>query len=249
MNLTSLMVIFSLLFLGSPGVQAGKVPPKRKPSPSPPAAASPAPSPSPSASVAASSPEYPMETKIGGPASRYTAYLLKLLKAWPPADQDYAASPDGNPVPCRAIETPGDEYYIGLDQWMRVEAPLERVAAVLDDVAHYQQLFPGFDEVKLISRDENRFLTFWEQHISVPLVPNVKYSIDYLVARPKPGMRVYCYQFMDSEGDRIKNNDGVIVLEVESPTRQPAQHSKKHSKPNTSATPYSSPPRPPNGRK
>jgi hypothetical protein len=148
--------------------------------------------------------------RIGGVESQYTDRLTKQLASWPPKDINYAVQ-DENPVHMACIETPGERYYIGLEQSMFVNTPLEKVTAVLDDIAHYQELFPDFDDVHEVSREGNRIVTFWEQHIPVFFVPNVKYEVIYLVDSSHPDRKVYRYQL--KKKDHIKNNDGMIVVE------------------------------------
>jgi hypothetical protein len=178
------------------------------------AAATPAPS-SGSPSARPSPLSSPVPLTLGGVESRYTARLAKILTAWPPADIDYNRKED-NPVHLSCIETPGERFYIGLEQFMFINAPIGQVAGILDDIEHYQELFPDFDDVHVVSREGNRILTFWEQHIPLFFVPNVKYEIIYLVDSSHPDRRVYRYQL--HKKDHIHFNDGFIVLERESPT-------------------------------
>ena len=59
---------------------------------------------------------------------------------------------------------------MGFEQEMRIEAPLEKVAAVLDRVEDYARLFPGFASVKLAKQKGARWWIDWEQRIPIPLL-------------------------------------------------------------------------------
>ncbi len=154
--------------------------------------------------------DYPVGEKLDGPQSAYTTLLLQILKNWPPKHIDYGLQGDG-PINIRCIETAGNPLYIGLEQFMEIDAPFERVAAVLDDFAHYKDLFPDFEDIHVVSQDKNKFVLFWEQHIPVFFIPNVKYEINYLIDSSVPSRRVYRYQLRKSEN--MRNNDGMIVIE------------------------------------
>lgn len=186
--------------------------------------ASPSPSPTPTPSVPPPVPapalKFAIDGPLGGVESAYAPILTSKIRGWPPAEvQDDAKNPgtDGNPVRLQCIETPGSRFYIGLEQHMRVNAPIEKVAAVIDDFAHYQELFPDFDDVHVVSRDGNRIVTFWEQHIPVFFVPNVKYEVIYLVDASRADRRIYRYQL--AKENHIKKNDGMIVIESDGPSR------------------------------
>lgn len=156
---------------------------------------------------------------LGGVKSVYTPILLELLQKWPPAGVTYP-EPKANPVQIECIETPGQKDYIGLQQSLWIDAPLSTVSSILDDVAHYRDLFPGYDEIHVKSRDGNRFLVFWEQHIPLFFIPNVKYDVAYLVEKAEKNRAVYRYQLVS--GKTLKKDDGIIVLEeVKSETGTP----------------------------
>lgn len=164
--------------------------------------------------------KFAIEGPLGGVESAYAPILTGKIHGWPPAEvQEDAKNPgtDGNPIRLQCIETPGNRFYIGLEQHMRVNAPIEKVAAVIDDFAHYKELFPDFDDIHVVSREGNRILTFWEQHIPVFFIPNVKYEVIYLVDDSRPDRRIYRYQL--AKENHIKKNDGMIVIEADGPTR------------------------------
>jgi hypothetical protein len=47
---------------------------------------------------------------------------------------------------------PDDDFYIGAGHQMKIQAPLKKVGEIVSDIDHYQQLFPGFEEVKIKER-------------------------------------------------------------------------------------------------
>jgi hypothetical protein len=182
-------------------------------------AATPVPSPSPSPSWGPSPRPHSIDEKLPGPESPYTAFVLDLIHrwtsegapAWVREEKARAPAPAANPVGLRCIETEGNRFYVGLEQFMTVSAPIERVAAILEDIDSYAKLFPGYDDVHVSARDGNHLLTFWEQHIPIFFVPNVKYEVDYLIDSSSSDRRVYRYQLHKSA--KLIKNDGMIVLE------------------------------------
>ena len=109
------------------------------------------------------------------------------------------------------IRTPNHPYFVGFKKCMLISAPMANVEAVIDDEGDFQNLFPGLAGVKVVSRDGNRSVLEWERKIPVFFVPNVKYQIGYLADKSNKNRTVYRYQFI--EGDRLKVNDGIEVLE------------------------------------
>jgi hypothetical protein len=166
----------------------------------------------------------PLDEKLEGPASIYTPEIVRLIRQWPPKGLDDSFKSDENPVKLQCIETPGNPYYIGLRQQMRVDAPLSRVEAILDDIDRYQHLFPGYDDIHIVSSSGNKFLTFWEQHIPVFFVPNVKYQVTYLMDKSSPHLKVYRYQLKESE--HLKASDGLIVIESETDPKTLVQRTR-----------------------
>lgn len=155
--------------------------------------------------------------KLEGPESQYTGYLLKLIQSWPTQNQNLPKTIPGNeknPVQLQCIETPGNSDYIGIQQFMVVNAAIQKVEAILDDINHYQDIFPDFDDIHIISRDENKILTYWEQHIPLFFVPNVKYQVHYLWDKSSADRKMYRYQLKESKS--LKKSDGLIVIERDS---------------------------------
>ena len=97
---------------------------------------------------------------------------------------------------------------------MLIAAPFERVASVVDDYGSYVGLFDGLNKVETLSLDGNRATTHWEEVVPLPFVPNEHNQMIHLVSTPRAGFKVYRYGL--KKGDRLKSNDGVIVLEATS---------------------------------
>src|SRR4051794_22556467 len=83
--------------------------------------------------------KYPLDAPLAAKKSIYTPLLLRLLKSWPPED---VAPGDKAPSPVELLcfDTPKQPDYIGIRQVMKVHAPLEKVAAVIDDIDHYKEI-------------------------------------------------------------------------------------------------------------
>ncbi len=151
-----------------------------------------------------------LSAPLDGPHSPYTDWTIKAATHWPPPWLSFAKI-EGTPVQLELIETQGNEFYIGVQQLMWVNASLESVEAVLDNFKGYQEIFPDLDDVHVVSRAGNTFVTFWEQHIPVFFVPNVKFEMNYVVEKSNPDRTIYRYQL--KKGEHIKKNDGLIVIE------------------------------------
>ena len=166
--------------------------------------------------------KYPLDTAIPGPSGPYSKWLIHSLKNWPTASVHFltdAAHPptaSSNPVEIICLAKPGELNAIGAGQRMRIEAPLAAVEAVVDAIDQYQSLFPGYKQVRVESRNGNRWLTFWEQIVPIFFVPNVKYEMDYLLSKPSPTRKIYRYQL--HQKNTLKYSDGAIVLEALGPS-------------------------------
>lgn len=159
--------------------------------------------------------KYNLDVPLAGVQSRYSPLLLNLLKSWPPKDIDYTIK-STNPVQLKCIETPGNLDYIGIEQVMRVNKPLNEVASVLDDMEHYKDLFEGYADIQVLAKDGNKIETYWEAHIPIPFVKNSVYKMMYVIDKNQK-RTIYRYQLKEKTKS-IKFSDGIIVLEPESPT-------------------------------
>lgn len=153
--------------------------------------------------------------------SRYTTLFLKLVKNWPPKDLPYSGT-EGRVLHIKVYETPGNEDYIGIEQTMIVNAPTDRVEAVLDDVNHYADLFPGFADIHLVSKEGNRFDVYWENSIPIFFIPNTKFWTTYTVDKSNPAKIIYRAQLKEKKG--LKTSDTLIVLEADGKNTKYAEY-------------------------
>ena len=154
---------------------------------------------------------YPIDSPLGGPQSIYSKPLLKVLKSWPPKNLPELEKTAGE-VKIQAFDTPDNDTYIGLEQFMIVKAPLSKVEAVLDDLENYPKIFEGLLKLTVSDRDKNRFLTHWEQNVPIPFIANEKSEMAYLVDKSRPDRKVYRYSL--KSGNYQKFDDGMIVIEA-----------------------------------
>jgi hypothetical protein len=144
---------------------------------------------------------------LKGVESTYTPWLIELLRDWP----QRAPSPT-EALTLTCLETPGRPVYVGLLQTMTVNADVDRVAAVLEDFAHYSELVPDVADVHIVkgSQEGHRFVASFEQKMPF-FLPNLRYEMAYLVERARPERVTYRYQLKTSKD--MTANDGAIVLE------------------------------------
>lgn len=149
----------------------------------------------------------PLGTELGGVRTEYTDFVLKTATESQKAEENFQL---------RCFQNPKNDLYIGVEQRVRIHAALSAVDAVLSDFDHLKDLFPGYKDIHLVSKTENRFLTYWEQRVPLFFVPNVKYEMIYLVDRSMPTRVVYRYQLKES--GTLKASDGFISIRKEDDT-------------------------------
>ncbi|MBI3542780.1 MAG: hypothetical protein HY075_05835, partial [Deltaproteobacteria bacterium] len=110
-----------------------------------------------------------------------------------------------------AFESPGHPKAIGVGQAMLVSAPLADVKKVLEDFGHYKELFFQFKDARAVERDGNRVITYWEQSIPLPFVPNTKYT-NYFYIDDRDPTRVF-YRYQLKESGSLLYSDGLIAIE------------------------------------
>jgi hypothetical protein len=156
----------------------------------------------------------PVIEKLEGPDSVYTGKLVQILKRWTPKHFD--AESVGT-VELTCIATANEERYIGMVQRTTIRAGILAVESVLDDVAHYQDLFPDTVDVHVVpgSRSRNGFVTSWKQRVPVFFLPDVTYELGYQVDKTTAGLGVYRYKLR--QGDKLVASDGMVVLEATRP--------------------------------
>ena len=148
---------------------------------------------------------------VDGPDNAYTAYLSRVLARWKPAPDE------APPTLLECLATPGAASIIGLHHRVTIQAPLAAVARVVNDVAHYRDLFPDTLDVHLLDEphDGEFFVTSWTQRPPVFFLPDVSYELANGVDRSLPGRIVYRYKLR--RGDRLLASDGILVLDAAGP--------------------------------
>lgn len=151
-----------------------------------------------------------------GVVSPYSPLIEAVAREWPPENFDEHKQ-EGEPLRIRCLETPGSPDYVGAEQYMEIQAPFEKVASILDDIDHYSSLFPDFDAIKVVSKEKDYWITFWEQHIPLFFVPNLKYEMIYWIDRSRKDRALYRYRLRSPT--KLKLSDGVIGIDSLGPTR------------------------------
>jgi hypothetical protein len=156
---------------------------------------------------------YPVESSLEGPDSpKYTAWVLNALRSWPVA-RLVPRQDENNPIEMRCLRTSQNERYVGARQSMWIRASLGEVASVIRDYEHYKDLSPGFVDIRVLSRDHNKAVLYWEKRTPTFLIPNVRYEMTYLVDESSRDRVVFRYKLKESK--HLRNADGFIVLEKE----------------------------------
>ena len=171
----------------------------------------------------------PVAETLEGTDSVYSAKLVQVLQHWPGR---HVRKPEAGPVELTCIATAEHEKYVGMLQRATIRAPISAVEAVLDDVAHYKDLFPDLVNVSIVpgSQQGNRYLTSWVQRIPLFFIPNVTYELAYVLDRTTPGRSVYRYKL--GRGDQLIASDGMVVLEALGPdTTQFTEYDFFHARP------------------
>lgn len=151
----------------------------------------------------------------------YTRTVIQLLKSATPSNSKRPSPPfsfsttDGK-VALQCWETPNKPYLIGVKQELTIHAPVARVEAVLDDLDHYAEIFPGFEDIHFLKKDKDVWTTYWEQKIPLFFVPNVKYEMIYWVDKHLADRKTYRYQLKNAGS--IVSSDGMVVIESLDPT-------------------------------
>ncbi len=163
-------------------------------------------------SVFVSAADLPWDADLGGRKSRYSEVLRELVRGWPTPRVKALREPAAGGLSLRCIETPEEPLYIGLEQVQWISAPIEHVAAAVEKIDEYRDIFTGFADIRVTAREGNRWTTAWEQKAPVFFVPNIRYDVHYLISKLGAERRVYRFQLKDSE--TLKWSDGVIILDA-----------------------------------
>ena len=145
------------------------------------------------------------------PDGRYRAVIDELVATWPALDRPVPGAP-GLALTC--LDTPGEPRFVGARQEMVIQASLAAVTAILDDVAHYADLYPDVVAVSVVagSQSGSRYLTAWERRVPLFFVANTRFSLMNDVDRSVPERVVYRY-WLQARG-RLTQSDGVVILEA-----------------------------------
>jgi hypothetical protein len=145
------------------------------------------------------------------PVGRYRAFVDELQASWPDLD---LTGPDEPGLALACFTTPGEPRYVGVRQEMVIQASLATVAAILDDVRSYGELYPDCVVVTVVpgSRSGGSYLTAWERRVPLFFIPNTRFTLRNDVDRSRPGRIDYRYR-LESPG-RIIESDGLVVLEA-----------------------------------
>jgi hypothetical protein len=104
----------------------------------------------------------------------------------------------------------GSDSAIAASQKLLVRAPLAEIGAVLERIGEYDRIFRGFKKIKVVEQRGSKILSYWEQRIPIPLVPNVKYRMLYELSS-QPGERLLRYRLTWS--NTLKFSEGFIRLQ------------------------------------
>ena len=160
--------------------------------------------------LVASAENGPGKNSLGGVKSLYTEKLQEHL------NQVLSEAPkvpvDAQEIWLECYKTEGDPLYIGVRQKLVVDSPLKRVAEVVEDIETYKDIFPGFEKIKIESKANSRWITYWEQKVPIPFVPNVKYRMIYEIGEAKENSRTYRYQLLEKSS--LTLSDGFIILQA-----------------------------------
>ncbi len=146
-------------------------------------------------------------------ASPYAGFLDEVMARW--SEPGPSSTDDELLLTC--LDTPGQDRYVGARQELVIHAPLATVAAALDDIPHYPQLYADCVAVRVLEREQDgsRFRTAWERRVPLFFIPNTHFTLAHQVDRSSPDRLVYRYQLQES--NRLKHSDGVTVLQAIGP--------------------------------
>ena len=141
----------------------------------------------------------------------YDVKIQKYLKDLPSKIAE--AQPTKDSFVLEVLDPLDRALHCALRQKMWIKAPLQRVVSVIDDIAHYQNLYFDFNEVRLVNRNGNRFSIYWEQESGIFFVANTWYQLIYDIFQETPERKIYTYSLHDS--NRLEFLDGVFIAEAD----------------------------------
>lgn len=144
-------------------------------------------------------------------SSRYTDKITKVIRSWPPSELPTDPK-EITPIWMRSVHNAEDDIHIGIIKRMWVNAPLNRLAEVVENLSDYYSIFPSLIEVKVTRVDGNLVETKWEHRAPLFFLPNAAYEQTYIIDKSNPKRFVYRYQLI--RANVIEHVDGVFVLEA-----------------------------------
>lgn len=148
--------------------------------------------------------------------SSYTSMIKEKVNERPSATMEQQLNPSIPSMKC--VRTLDQPRYVGVELGLKINAPLKQVQNVLNDIEHYIDLSPGFDEIRVLNRQKDRVLTYWEKHVPLFFIPNLKYYLVYfLISQPKDSSWA-AYRYQLSESPHLSGADGLVVIEARGPS-------------------------------
>ncbi len=153
-----------------------------------------------------------------GPVNDYTRLLEKTEAEWTAtaAAGKTGLSLAGLTLEC--VRHPDHAFYIGTKVTAVIQASLGAVEKVVDNVAGYNEIFFGFEEIKKSETLADGWTVFWHRAVPVPFIPDLRYEVVYKNSKDNPNRKTYRYQ-MKEKIDLLKGLDGLIVLEALTPSQ------------------------------
>jgi hypothetical protein len=111
------------------------------------------------------------------------------------------------------VKLGSDPWQLGMLQKIRVNAPLERLTAALDDVPGYVGIFDDLEKAEKRSvNSPNDYVVFTETSIPLPFVPNDKTAMRYRVTHFPSAVG---YRFSLTEGNHLRAYDGFALASAD----------------------------------
>ena len=155
--------------------------------------------------------KYSWDCPLGSAESPYSSILPHWVKNLP-KEIKFENSNKKDHIEIIGIETPHLPFYIGVAHRVLIKAPFARAEEVFDHFTNYPKLFKGLLSAKTLEADGNRLVTFWEEHIPIPFVPNIRSEIIYLISSLGKTKKLYRYGLKSS--NRLIHNDGFMLIEA-----------------------------------
>lgn len=120
----------------------------------------------------------------------------------------------GEEVSVSFVRVDADPWHMGIVQRFRVNAPLAKLLAALDDVPGYVGIFTDLKRAELRDQSGEEFTLFTETAIPLPFVPNDRTSVRYRTWRAEGHV---LYQFQLKEGNHLNAYEGVALAAADGP--------------------------------